>query len=74
MPDILIRDLDSTTVTRLKHRARRQGRSLQAETKLLLEQAAGSEDLRALFDTWDRRFAGRQFAGSGDLIREGRDR
>lgn len=41
MADILVRGLDDETVKRLKERARRTGRSLQSETKLILEQAAG---------------------------------
>jgi plasmid stability protein len=74
MPDILIRGMDSAAVTRLKRRAKRYGRSLQSEARLLLEQAAGSEDVRALLDTWEQRFAGRQFQDSTDLVREDRAR
>lgn len=74
MPDILIRGMDSAAVTRLKRRAKRHGRSLQSEARLLLEQAAGSEDVRVLLDTWEQRFAGRQFQDSTDLVREDRAR
>jgi plasmid stability protein len=74
MSDILIRDVAPTTLTRLKHRAKRHHRSLQAEAKLLLEQAAGSEDVQGLLDAWQQRFAGRKFASSAELIREDRDR
>lgn len=76
MPEILIRDLDKQTVQRLKARAKRNGRSLQSEAKLLLEQAAGTnaEQVAEMLDRWQRRFAGRKLSDSADLIREDRDR
>jgi antitoxin FitA len=40
MPDILIRNVPIATVARLKQRARRRGRSLQAEALAALEAAA----------------------------------
>lgn len=40
MGQILIRNLDETTIERLKLRATQNGRSLQAEVKMILEQAA----------------------------------
>ncbi len=39
MPDFLIRGLDEFTMKRLKERAERNGRSLQAEVKRTLEQS-----------------------------------
>ena len=76
MPDILVRGLDEETVKRLKARARRHGRSLQGEAKLVLEQAAGmgAEEVAAMLDGWKSRFAGRRFADSAALIREDRER
>ena len=74
MPDLLVRNLDPVVLDRLKGRAKRHGRSLQAEAKLLLEQASGGDNVQALLDSWDERFAGRQFASSVDLLREDRDR
>ncbi len=76
MPDILIRGLDARTLKRLKARARRNGRSLQNEAKLVLEQAAGggAEEIAEMLDRWRKRFAGRRFRGSEDLIREDRAR
>ncbi len=74
MTDILIRNVTSKTLTRLKLRAKRNHRSLQSEAKLLLEQAAGIEDVQGLLDSWQQRFANRTFAGSVELIREDRDR
>ena len=76
MTDILIRGLDAQTLRRLKARARRNGRSLQSEAKMLLEQAAGvgSDELADILDGWQQRFAGRKFAESATLIREDRAR
>jgi len=76
MPDILVRGLDSETVRRLKERARRHGRSLQGEARLLLERAAGAapEQVAAMLDGWKERFAGRRFGDSADLVREDRER
>ena len=76
MPDILIRGLNAQVLKRLKARAKRNGRSLQSEAKLLLEQAAGAggEEIAAMLDRWKQRFADRRFSGSAKLIREDRDR
>ena len=76
MPDILVRGLDDETVRRLKPRAKRNGRSLQGEAKRVLEQAAGmnAEEVAAMLDGWKKRFAGRRFADSADLMREDRER
>ena len=76
MPDILARGLDDETVKRLKARAKRNGRSLQGEAKRVLEQAAGmnAEEVAAMLDGWKKRFAGRRFADSADLMREDRER
>ncbi len=76
MPQILIRDLDSETVERLKVRAQRHGRSLQGEAKLILEQAAGLsfEDARRTAKQWQKQLAGRGIGDSTELVREDRQR
>jgi plasmid stability protein len=76
MSDILVRGLNAQTLKRLKARARRHGRSLQGETRLLLERAAGAGtgEVAHMLAKWRRKFAGRRFADSVDLIREDRDR
>jgi plasmid stability protein len=74
MPSIFVRGLKEETITRLKDRAKRNGRSLQSEAKLLLEQSAGSEDIRALFERWDEKLGKRRFSSSVGLIREDRAR
>jgi antitoxin FitA len=76
MGQILIRDLDEETIRRLKERARRHGRSLQGEAKLILTQAAGLSlnEARQLASQWRKKLAGREFPDSTDLIREDRQR
>ena len=76
MARILIRDLDDETVGRLKDRARRHGRSLQGETRLILTHAAGItfDDARKLARQWHKKLAGRKLPDSTHLIREDRQR
>ena len=47
MAEVLIRDLDPEVLDRLKKRASRQGRSLQAELKTILEAASRSDIIEA---------------------------
>ena len=78
MAQVLVRDLDEATVERLKERARRHGRSLQREAKAILEEAANAptmaEARAAAAERVRRRFAGRVFSDSAELIREDRER
>jgi len=76
MAQILVRNLDPKAVERLKARAKRHGRSLQGEAKLLLEYAAGAgaEEVAEMLDGWKKRFKGRRFGSSVKLIREDRNR
>ena len=73
MSNLLIRGLEPETIDRLKARAKRHGRSLQSEVKLLIEQAGG-QHISATLDRWQRQFAGRKFSSSAQLIREDRRR
>ncbi len=76
MAQVLVRNLEGAVVERLKARARRHGRSLQAELKSVLEQAAGvnAEEARALAARIRRRLAGRRHSDSAALVAEGRRR
>jgi plasmid stability protein len=76
MHQLLIRDLQTETVQRLKARAKRHGRSLQGEVKAILEAAAGysMEEAQAVSQDWAERLAGREFSDSAGLIREDRER
>jgi plasmid stability protein len=76
---ILVRNLDSNVVAKLKERAKREGRSLESEVRSILEAAASEpkvdmETARKLIEDIRERFEGRQFPDSVDLIREDRDR
>lgn len=76
MGQILVRDLNDEVIERLKDRARNDGRSLQSEVKLILEQAARADvkAARKLANDIRKRFKGRKLTDSADLIREDRDR
>lgn len=70
-----IRDLDKSVVNKLKRRAKRNERSLQAEVRLILEDAA-KRDWDAAWEAVDRfrkKFEGRKFSDSTKLIRQDRD-
>ena len=78
MAQVLVRNLKDKVVARLKKRAKTRGRSLQAEVKTILEEAAKEESA----DFWKEaerirerlRRSGRKFSDSAELIREDRDR
>ena len=77
MPDLLVRDIDDRTLELLKARARQYGRSLQAETKLVLEAAARASDDEEAHALADRLFAAlsdQPHPDSAVLIREDRGR
>jgi len=76
--NVLIRDLDEKTVKALKKRAGDSNRSLQAELKAILQEAAANDWQR----TWaaaDRIFeelrrSGKKFPDTTALLREDRER
>jgi plasmid stability protein len=70
MPGIHIRDLSQATLDKLKARARRHERSLQAEVKTILEQAAQMDwsRTRALSAQLRRELAGSTQSDSTKLI------
>ncbi len=77
MAQILVRNLDDEVVESLKERAKREGRSLQAEVSMILVEAAGAPKLDAetawkLLDEFRDRFKGRKFTDSVKLLREDR--
>jgi plasmid stability protein len=81
MPEVLVRNLDAAVVKRLKARARRGGRSLQAELKLILEQAAQPASdrpsraaYRALAEQVRAKLGARTQADSAELLAEDRAR
>jgi antitoxin FitA len=76
MAQVLIRDLDARLVARLKERARGHGRSLEAELRGILEQAArtSSGEARVLAARLRRRLRGRAHSDSARLVAEDRRR
>jgi plasmid stability protein len=76
MGEVLVRDLSAVTIERLKRRARRNRRSLQAELKQILEEAAplSIDEFRARADTIRESLRGHRHSDSVRLVREDRDR
>jgi plasmid stability protein len=76
MAQVLVRDVPKPVLARLKARARRDGRSLQAELREILVKASEPDlfDARMAADRIRAMFAGRKFSDSTELIREDRDR
>jgi plasmid stability protein len=76
MSQVLVRNLPTEVVRKLKMRARQHGRSLQEELKNILEQAAqqNKKDVQAKVNEVRKLFAGRKFSDSSDLIRQDRAR
>ena len=79
MAQILIRNLDKEVVEHLKERARKDGRSLQTEVRLILERAAHEpkvdmETARKISELFRHRFRERKFPDTVELIREDRGR
>lgn len=76
MAQVLVRNLDPETVERLKARAKRHNRSLQAELREILARAASESavPLEERFRRLDELFAGHSFSDSTEIIREERDR
>jgi len=78
MAQILVRDLAPETVAQLKSRAERHRRSLEAEVRLILEEAASLDERRR--EAWEfaqrmsKSLEGRVHSDSTELIREDRDR
>jgi plasmid stability protein len=76
MSQVLVREVEPVVIEKLKQRAQLHGRSLEAELRLILRQAAGVDMEAALQEL--RRiqadFAGRIFADSTPLVREDRER
>ena len=68
MGQVLIRQIPDETIARLKAKAARQGRSLEAELRAILEQAVSEpqEELMRLREA----LGGKRLPDSSDLVRE----
>lgn len=77
MPNVLVRDVEVSVLDRLKLRAKRKNRSLQAEMKIVLQDAAArAEPLSQLELMRKIRASNTKInkTDSADLLREDRDR
>lgn len=76
MPDVLVRDVETSVVESLKSRAAVNGRSLQVELKTILEQAAQvtMADAREVAAKIRRSLRGKVYSNSADLLAEDRGR
>jgi len=76
MAKVLIRNLDERTVDKLKARAARNDRSLQAELRMIVERAAEVDviDGRALAARIRRKLSDRKHSDSTALIADDRRR
>ena len=79
MAQILVRNLDNDVVERLKARAKANSRSLQAEVKMILQEASQQVSHVEAWATIERfreemKRTGRTFSDSTELVREERDR
>ena len=77
MAQVLVRNLDESVVNRLKTRAKANGRSLQGEVKMILEQNA-KMDRQTFWEVTERiskelEATGRTFNDSTELISKMRD-
>lgn len=76
MGEVLIRDVAPDVIARLKERAREHGRSLEAELRVILQDAAMPQaisDPLAEARRIREMFRGRTFPESADTVREHRD-
>ncbi len=76
MPHILVRNLEEDTIKRLKALAKRHGRSLQGQVRVVLEEAATLPvgEVSAVIEKWQRRLARRRLSDSAGTIRKDRGR
>lgn len=76
MAQVLVRDVEADILDKLKARAKRNRRSLEAELRVIFEAAAEEPEVAMLAEVDRVRalFAGRTFEDSAQLLREDRDR
>jgi hypothetical protein len=76
MLQLLVRNPDEATLNRVKALAKRHGRSLQRQAKIVLEEAATLPigEVSTLLDKWHRRMAGQRLSDSARILRKDRGR
>lgn len=77
MAQLLVRDLDAALVARLKEQAKRHQRSLEAEVRVILAEAAPDrtafDEAVRVADEIRRSLVGKIHGDSTDIIREARE-
>jgi plasmid stability protein len=79
MAQVVVQEIEDKTFAALKNRAKRHRRSLEAEIRLILTDAARHEDADNVWAAIDRfraklKRTKRRFSDSAVLVREDRDR
>jgi len=80
MPQALIRNIDADVMAKLRDRAKKHGRSLQAELKIILDQAAREPERLTVEEFIQetaklrKSFGAKVFPDSARLIRADRER
>ena len=76
MPQMLVRDVEPAVMEKLKVRAQRNGRSLEAEARAIFRAAVTTDvsEMRTEVERVRALFAGRAFSDSAALLREDRER
>jgi plasmid stability protein len=76
MAELLIRNIEHTTVERLKAQAKLHKRSLQGELKAIIEAATKmtADEAKQVTAAWRKRLSGKSFSDSTELVREDRNR
>jgi plasmid stability protein len=76
MAQILVRNLETDVVKKLKLQARQHGRSLQSEARQILTQSAGMspDQARKTARMWQKKLSGRRFPDTTALLRQDRVR
>jgi antitoxin FitA len=77
MTQLLIRNVKTETIRRLKRQAKQHHRSLQGELQFIVETAASTmtqEEMKAISQGWQKRLKSHSFTDSAAMLREDRSR
>lgn len=77
MPNVLVRDVETSVLEKLKIRATRSGRSLQSEVQIILKEAAARQLPLSELETAKKirnSLAVKEQSDSAELLREDRNR
>jgi plasmid stability protein len=77
MPNVLVRDVETSILERLKTRAAKSGRSLQSEVQIILKDAAAKAEPLSELETAKKireSLRIKKQSDSGEMLREDRQR